>query len=341
MTSHSEPQRPAPPRASPLPVGFLGLGFYVPEKVLTNAELEKMVETSDEWIRSRTGISQRRIAAQGENTSDLSVKAAQAALADAKLRPADLDLIVVATMTPDMPCPATACIVQAKLGAPQAAALDVAAACSGFVYGLVMAQQFVASGTYKHVLVVGAEVLSRVVDWTDRSTCVLFGDGAGAAVIGPTTRGQILSTYLGSDGTQADLLKVPGGGVAQPASAESIQARAHFLKMNGTEVFKHAVRRMAEAALKAIERAGVKPEQIACVVPHQANVRIIQAVVERAGIPLEKVYLNVERYGNMSAASTIVAFCEAVREGKIQKGDYALLVAFGAGLTWGAAVLKW
>ena len=324
-----------------IPVGFLGLGFYVPEKILTNADLEKMVETSDEWIRTRTGISERRIAAEGENTSDLAVKAAQAALADAKLTPRDLDMILVGTMTPDMPCPSTACIVQAKLDAPQAAAIDVAAACSGFIYGLVMGQQFIASGTYRHIVVIGAEVLSRVVDWTDRSTCVLFGDGAGAAVIGATTRGQILSTYLGSDGTKADLLKVPGGGVAQPASLQSVEARAHYLKMNGTEVFKCAVRGMSEAALKAIERSGIKPEQIACVVPHQANIRIIEAVVERAGIPLEKVYLNVDRYGNMSAASTIVAFCEAVRDGKIKNGDYALLVAFGAGLTWGACVVKW
>ena len=323
------------------PVGFLGLGFYLPEKVLTNAELEKMVETSDEWIRTRTGISQRRIAAQGENTSDLAVKAAQAALADAKVKPEELDMILVATMTPDMPCPSTACIVQAKLGAPQAAATDVAAACSGFLYGLVMGQQFVATGTYKKILVIGAEVLSRVVDWTDRGTCVLFGDGAGAAVIGPTTRGQILSTYLGADGTKADLLKVPAGGAAQPASNESVRARAHFLKMNGTEVFKHAVRGMSDAAHTAIQRAGIKPEQIACVVPHQANIRIIEAVVERAGIPLERVYLNVDRYGNMSAASTIVALCEAVRDGRIKKGDYALLVAFGAGLTWGASVIRW
>jgi len=323
------------------PVGFLGLGFYVPEKVMTNAELEKLVETSDEWIRTRTGISERRIAAEGENTSDLALKAAQAALADAKLEPADLGLLIVATMTPDMPCPATACILQAKLGAPQAAATDVAAACSGFLYGMVMAQQFVATGTYKNVLVVGAEILSRVVDWTDRGTCVLFGDGAGAAVIGPTTQGQILSTVLGSDGTKADLLKVPAGGAAQPASAQSVQDRAHFLKMNGTEVFKHAVRGMSEAALAAVKKAGLKPEQIACVVPHQANVRIVQAVVERAGIPLGKVFLNVDRYGNMSAASTIVALCEAVRDGRIKKGDYVLLVVFGAGLTWGAAVLRW
>jgi len=323
------------------PVGFLGLGFYVPKRVMTNADIEKLVETSDEWIRTRTGISERHIAADGENTSDLGLKAAQAALADAKLKPTDMDMILVATMTPDMPCPSTACILQAKLGAPQAAATDVAAACSGFLYGLVIAQQFVAGGLYKHVLVVGAEVLSRVVDWTDRGTCVLFGDGAGAAVIGRTEQGKILSTVLGSDGTKVDLLKVPGGGVAQPASNESVAARAHFLKMNGGEVFKHAVRGMADAAHAAIEKAGLKPEQIVCVVPHQANIRIIEAVVHRAGIPLEKVFLNVDRYGNMSAASTIVALCEAVQSGRIKKGDYVLLVVFGAGLTWGAAVLKW
>ncbi len=323
------------------PVGFLGLGFYVPQRVMTNAELEKLVETSDEWIRTRTGISERRIAADGENTSDLALKASQAALEDARLKPTDLGMILVATMTPDMPCPATACILQAKLGAPQAAATDVAAACSGFLYALVMGQQFVAGGVYKNVLVVGAEVLSRVVDWTDRGTCVLFGDGAGAAVIGPTTQGRILSTILGADGTKVDLLKVPGGGSAQPASAQSVADRAHFLKMSGGEVFKHAVRGMADAAHAAIEKAGLRPEQIACVVPHQANVRIIEAVVNRAGIPLEKVFLNVDRYGNMSAASTIVALCEAVKSGRIKKGDYVLLVVFGAGLTWGAAVLQW
>ncbi len=323
------------------PAGICGLGYYLPKKILTNSDLEKMVETSDEWIRTRTGIRERRIAAEGENTSDLAVGAALAALTDAKLKPTDLDLILVATMTPDMPCPATACIVQDKLGAPQAAATDVAAACSGFLYGLVIGQQFVAGGTYRHVLVIGAEVLSRVVDWTDRSTCVLFGDGAGAAILGPTTQGQILSTYLGADGSKADLLKVPGGGVAQPASVTSVEGRAHYLKMNGAEVFKSAVRAMSDACLKAVERAGIRPEQIACVIPHQANIRIIEAVVERAGIPLEKVYLNVEWYGNMSAASTIVALCEAVRDGRVKKGDYALLVAFGAGLTWGSCVLKW
>ncbi len=323
------------------PIGILGLGFYLPSKVMTNTDIEKIVDTTDEWIRTRTGIQTRRIAAPEENTSDLAVKAAQAALAQAGLKPTDLDMIMVATMTPDMPCPATACIVQAKLGAPQAAATDVSAACSGFVYGLVMARHMVAGGAYKNILVIGAEVLSRFVDWKDRSTCVLFGDGAGAAVIGPTSQGHILSTYLGSDGSKADLLNVPGGGTATPATHESVDNRLHFLKMNGGEVFKHAVRGMSDAALRAVKDAGITPEQIACVVPHQANIRIIQAVVERAGIPLEKVYLNVDRYGNMSAASTVIALCEAVRDGRIKKGDYALLVAFGAGLTWGSAVIQW
>jgi 3-oxoacyl-[acyl-carrier-protein] synthase-3 len=300
-----------------------------------------MVETSDEWIRSRTGISERRQAEEGENTSDLAVAASRVALDEAGVKPAELDLIIVATMTPDMPCPSTACLVQAKLEAPQAAAVDVGAACSGFLYGLVMGQQFILSRTYRHVLVVGAEILSRVIDWADRSTCVLFGDGAGAVLLGQTTRGQILSTYLASDGTKADFLKVPAGGTRQPASHQSVEARAHYLKMNGGEVFKHAVRAMADASLRAIRAAGITPDQIKCLIPHQANVRIIEAVVERAGIPLEKVYLNVNRYGNMSAASTIVAFAEAVRDGRIKKGDYALLVAFGAGLTWGSAVVRW
>lgn len=323
------------------PVGILGMGYYLPEKVLTNTDLEKMVETSDEWIRTRTGISERRIAAPHEQTSDLAVAAARQALAQAKLTPQQIDLILVATMTPDMPCPATSCIVQAKLGAPQAAATDVSAACSGFLYGLVMGSQFVRTGAYRHVLVIGAEILSRVVDWTDRSTCVLFGDGAGAVVLGQTKQGEILSTYLGSDGTKADLLKVPAGGVQAPATHQTVDARDHFLKMSGAEVFKSAVRAMADAGLKAIALAGIKPEQVACVVPHQANIRIIDAVMERAGIPREKVYLNVGRYGNMSAASTVVAFCEAVKEQRVKPGDYALLVAFGAGLTWGSCVIRW
>ena len=325
----------------PQGVGILGLGFYVPEKVLTNADLEQIVETTDEWIRTRTGIRERRVVAEGQAASDLSVEAARRALADAKLKPTDLDLILVATMTPDMPCPSTACLVQAKLGAPQAAATDVSAACAGFVYALIAAHAFVSSGIYTRVLVIGAEVLSKVVDWTDRSTCVLFGDGAGAAIVGPVAEGGILSTVLGSDGTKADLLKVPGGGSMTPASHASVDQRMHYLKMNGTEVFKLATRIMADAASQALAKCGLKPEDVACVIPHQANLRIISAVVERLGVPIEKVYLNVERYGNMSAASTIVALCEAVQQGRIKQGDIVLLVAFGAGLAWGSLVIKW
>ena len=330
-----------PQRVTPRRVGILGLGYYVPEKIMTNADLAQLVETSDEWIRSRTGISQRRIVAAGQATSDLGVEAARRALADAHLAPTDLDLILVATMTPDMPCPSTACVVQAKLGIAQVAAFDVAAACTGFVYALVCGQQFVANGAARHVLVVGAEVLSRVVDWTDRSTCVLFGDGAGAAVLGLVDDGGMLGSYLGSDGTKADLLKVPGGGSLVPASHESVDQRLHYLKMNGAEVFRIATRTMAEAAEQGLRQCGLTAQQVACVIPHQANLRIISAVMERLGVPLEKVYLNVDRYGNMSAASTIVALCEAVQAGRIRKGDYVLLVAFGAGLTWGSLVIQW
>lgn len=308
---------------------------------MTNADLAKTVDTSDQWIQSRTGIKQRRMVADGQVTSDLSVEAARRALADAKLSVSDVDLIIVGTMTPDMPCPSTACVLQAKLGAMKAAAFDLSAACSGFVYALITAQQFVAGGFYRHVLIVGAEVLSKVVDWQDRSTCVLFGDGAGAAVVGPVQEGGILSAYLGSDGTKADLLKVPAGGALIPASHESVDRRQHFLKMNGTEVFKIATRTMADAAERALALCGLAPKDIACVIPHQANLRIISAVTERLGLPLEKVYLNVDQYGNMSAASTAVALCEAVQSGRIKKGDHVLLVAFGAGLTWGSLVLRW
>ena len=322
-------------------VGVLGLGVALPERVMTNDDVAKLVDTSDDWIRTRTGIRQRRIAADGQTTSDLSVAAARQALAAATLTPADLDLIIVATMTPDMPCPSCACITQAKLGAPQAAAFDVSAACAGFVYATLCGAGFIASGAARHVLVVGAEVLSKVVDWTDRSTCVLFGDGAGAAILGPVETGGILSSYLGADGTKADLLKVPGGGALTPASHESVDQRLHYLKMNGIEVFKVATRAMADAAEQALRRAGLTAADIACVIPHQANLRIIAAVMDRLKVPMEKVYLNVDRYGNMSAASTIVALAEAVRDGRITPGDRVLLVAFGAGLAWGSLVIQW
>lgn len=322
-------------------VGVLGLGYYLPEHVVTNADIEKIVETSDEWIQTRTGIKQRRIVADGQTTSDLSVEAAKRALAAANLTPQDIDLILVATMTPDMPCPSSACVTQAKLGATQAAAVDVSAACAGFVYALICGQAFVASGTYQRVLVIGAEVLSKVVDWTDRSTCVLFGDGAGAAVLGSVEDGGILASHLGADGTKADLLKVPGGGSRTPTTHESVDQRLHYLKMNGGEIFKLATRIMADAGQQALAKCGLTANDVACVIPHQANLRIISAVMDRLHVPMEKVYLNVDRYGNMSAASTIVALCEAVRDGRIKQGDIVLLVAFGAGLAWGSLVIQW
>ncbi len=323
------------------PVGFLGLGFYVPEKILTNTDLEKLVDTSDEWIRTRTGIRERRIAEPGTATSDLAVPAARQALAQAGLDPNDLQLIIVATSTPDMIFPSTACLVQDKLGAPKAACFDIQAACTGFVYALAMANQCVAGGMYENALVIGAEVLSGFIDWTDRSTCVLFGDGAGACVLTAANRGGILATHLGSDGGGKEMLQLPGGGSRTPPSHASIDQRLHFLQMKGNEVFKVAVRAMADAAAQVLVKCGKTPEDVACLIPHQANRRIIDAVMERVHIDSSKVYLNVDRYGNMSAASTIVALCEAVAEGRVKPGDLVVLVAFGAGLTWGAAAIEW
>ncbi len=318
-----------------------GLGLYVPEKVLTNFDLEKLVETSDEWIQSRTGIKERHIAKKGESCSDLATKAGLEAIKDAGIQVSDLDLIIVATISGDMLFPSTACLVQKKLGA-KCPAFDLGAACSGFPYGLAIAQGLVLSGLYKNILVIGAEVLSSFIDWKDRSTCVLFGDGAGAAVVTLSKGdGGILSTHLAADGNFADLLKIPAGGSAIPPSAETITQNLHTLKMNGSEVFKLAVRNMSEAALKAISKAGIKPEQIDLLIPHQANLRIIKAVAERVNMPLEKVFVNLDKYGNMSSASTIVALYEAVKTGRIKTGSYVALVAFGSGLTWASAVIKW
>lgn len=323
-------------------VGIIGLGKYLPESRLTNKELEKIVDTTDEWIVERTGIKERRIARDDEATSDMAVKAAKKALENAKLEPKDIDLIIVATITPDMFFPATACIVQNKLGVNHAPAFDISVACSGFMYGLAIANEFIKSGAYKHVLVIAAEKMSSVTDWKDRSTCVLMGDGAGAAVLGEVKEGGILSVYLGADGSKGDLLNMPAGGSRLPASVSTIEGRLHFLKMQGNELFRHAVKIMAEAALKAAEPLGLKGEDINLVIPHQANVRILNAVAKRMGIdPKEKVYLNIEKYGNMSAASSAVALAEAVEEGRVKKGDTILLDAFGAGLTWGAIVIKW
>ncbi len=322
-------------------VGIIGLGSYLPKKVLTNFELEKMVDTTDEWIRTRTGISERRIAQAGEATSDLAALAAKQALKDAKLAPDDVELIIVATITPDMQFPATSCLVQAKLGANSAACFDINAACSGFIHGLIIAQQFVSSGTYNNALVIGAELLSHSIDWKDRSTCVLFGDGAGAAVVAPVKSGGIISTYLGTDGTRSNLLMVPAGGSRMPASHKTVSEGLHYLKMEGNEVFKYAVRVMANAAQKALHKAGLTCKDVDCLIPHQANIRIIEAAVKRAGFSMNKVYVNVDRYGNMSAASTVVALCEAVKEGRVKKGDCVLLVAFGSGFVWGSCVIKW
>jgi 3-oxoacyl-[acyl-carrier-protein] synthase-3 len=318
------------------------VGSYVPERVLTNAYLEKMVDTSNEWIVTRTGIKERRLAADNEYTSDLAAKAAQKALNNRGLRAEELDLIIVSTLTPDMPFPSTACLVQQKLGAPRAAAFDLEAACSGFIYALGVGQQFITSRTYDTVLVVGAEKLSTIVDWSDRNTAVLFGDGAGAAILQnrPGSHG-LLTVCLGADGTKADLLVLPGGGSRCPPTHESVTARMHYLRMAGKEAFKNAVSAMCVAATECLRRCQIDISQIACIIPHQANQRIIDAVVDKLDAKTEQVFVNLHKYGNTSAASVAIALDEAVQTGRIKRGDLVLLVVFGAGLTWGAAVIEW
>ena len=322
-------------------VGIIGVGEYLPKKVLTNADLEKMVDTSDEWIITRTGIKQRHIAAKEEATSDLAGEAAKEALRDAGVKASDIGLIVVATITPDMQFPSTAAILQEIIGAGNAACFDVSAACSGFVYALSVAHHYVALGTCRNVLIVGAEKLSSITDWTDRNTRVLFGDGAGAAVVSEVKSGGILSTYLGTDGSRVNLLNLPAGGSRMPASKDTVDARLHYLKMQGNELFKIAVNSMTEAAQKVLEQAGLKFTDVDLIIPHQANSRIIMAVAKKLGITEDKIYLNIERCGNMSSASTATALCEAVKEGRVKRGDIILLDTFGAGLVWGACVLKW
>ena len=323
-------------------VGIIGVGEYLPERILTNADLEKMVDTSDEWITTRTGIKERHLAAKGQAASDLALKAAEQALKNAKLNPEDLDLIVVATITGDMPFPSVASILQNKLGAKRAASFDISAACAGFVYGLSVAQQFIASSTYKNALVVGVEVLSSVTDWQDRNTCVLFGDGAGAVVLSEVKNGRgIISTYLGCDGSKTDILNMPAGGSSNPATTETVRNRQHYIKMQGNELFKIAVNTMTKAAETVLQQAGMSFADVDLIIPHQANARIIMAVAKKLGIPEDRVYLNIERCGNMSSASTVTALCEAVQEGRIKKGDIILLDAFGAGLVWGACVIEW
>lgn len=323
-------------------VGIIGLGYYVPEKILTNQDMEKIVETSDEWIFERTGIRQRHVADAEMATSDLATRAAQKALADAGVTAEEIDLIIVATATPDMVFPSTSCLVQANLKATNAAAFDLLAGCSGFVYGSIVATQFIKAGFYKKILVIGAETLSRIMDWTDRATCVLFGDGAGAAVFAETEPGfGILGADMGADGTGGDLLKQPAGGTRMPATPETITNRLHFIHMNGNEVFKFAVKVMGESALKSLAQAGIAPEEVDLLIPHQANIRIIQSAAKRLKLPLEKVFINIHNYANTSSASIPIALTEAVESGRIKKGDNVVLVGFGAGLTWASCVLKW
>jgi 3-oxoacyl-[acyl-carrier-protein] synthase III len=323
---------------------ILGTGSYAPERILTNDELARMVDTSDEWIRSRSGIRERRIAAPGEQTSDMGVQAARRALEDSKLTPADIDLLIVATVTPDMPMPAVACTIQHKLGVPTTAAcFDLNAACSGFIYALDTASAMVASGRYKRALVIGVEKLSSIVDWQDRTTCVLFGDGAGAAIIGGrdgSGRG-LIGTRLGAYGEGVDLLCIPAGGTRTPASAETVAARDHCLRMKGKEVFKLAVRAMDDAARDILEQHKMRADQISLVIPHQANLRIIESISQYLELPMDRFFVNLDRYGNTSAASIPIALDEARRNGRIKPGDVTLLVAFGAGLTYGSALIRW
>jgi 3-oxoacyl-[acyl-carrier-protein] synthase III len=321
---------------------ILSVGSYVPERVLTNSDLEKMVDTSDDWITTRTGIKQRRIASESEYTSDLASRAARRAMEKAGVTPEEIDLIIVATITPDMGFPATACLVQHKLGARRAAAFDIEAACSGFIYAMEIGQQFIMSRTYNTVLIIGAEKLSAIVDWTDRNTCVLFGDGAGAAILQnrPQAHG-LLTACMGAEGDKAELLCMPGGGSRCPATIKSVSSGLHFLRMDGKETFKSAVTAMYTAGRQALHRCELDISQIKCVIPHQANLRIIDAVAERLGAKPEQVFVNVDKYGNTSAASVAIALDEAVESGRIQRGDLILLVVFGAGLTWAAAVIEW
>ncbi|CAM3395885.1 MULTISPECIES: beta-ketoacyl-ACP synthase III [Brevibacillus] len=323
-------------------VGILGTGSYTPERVLSNFDLEKMVDTTDEWIVSRTGIRERRICSEEQASSDLAFEAAKRALKKANISAEQLDMIIVATVTPDMSFPSTACLLQDKLGATKAAAMDLSAACTGFLYGITTATQFIANGMYKYVLVVGVETLSKITNYKDRNTCVLFGDGSGAAVLGQVKDGYGFQSFeLGADGSGGSLLCQPAGGSRIPASVESIENNLHYLSMAGGEVFKFAVRVMNSATEAVLSKAGVARDEIDLLVPHQANKRIIDSAVQRFGLSEEKVVINLDRYGNMSSASIPVALDEAIEAGRVKEGDNVILVGFGGGLTWGATLLKW
>jgi 3-oxoacyl-[acyl-carrier-protein] synthase III len=335
------------PRSSPRStkrrtVSIIGTGSYVPEKILTNADLSRLVDTSDEWITTRTGIKERRMAAKGEDTSDMATKAALNAIEQAKISPKEIDLILVATATPDMLFPATACFVQKKIGATDAACLDISAACAGFLFGVEIAQQFITSHTYDTVLVIGADKLTSITNWTDRNTCVLFGDGAGAAILAHRGGSHgVISTYIGSDGRYSDILFMPGGGSRCPITRDNVDLNLATIHMTGKEVYKQAVTAMLSAAKKALDEAGLSINDIACIIPHQANLRIIEAIADRLGAPLEKFMVNLDRYGNTSAAAVAIALDEANRSGRIKPGDYILMVVFGGGLTWAGTVIEW
>jgi 3-oxoacyl-[acyl-carrier-protein] synthase-3 len=315
---------------------IIGTGSYVPDKVLTNSELEKMVETSDEWIMDRTGIKERRVSADNEATSDLAFEAAKKALESAKIDPKELELIIVGTSSPDMLFPSTACIIQDKIGAVNAAAFDVSAACTGFNYALAASSSFIESGLYNNVMVIGADTLTKYLDWTDRNTCILFGDGAGAVILKATNDGSgILSNHLGAEGNKGKCLIMPGGGSRDP------EAKKRFIWMDGKEVFKFAVKVLPKCIKAVLEKADLKISDISLLIPHQANIRIIDFAMKIFGLSKDKVYVNLDRYGNTSAASIPIALDEAVKEGKIKKGDIVVLAGFGAGLTYGANVVKW
>lgn len=330
--------------ASTIRVGIAGTGSYVPDRVVTNAHFEEFLETSDDWITQRTGIKERRFGSDDQATSDLATIAAERAMAASGVAPEDLDLVLVATMTPDYPLPATACLVQERVGARNAGSFDINGACTGFLTALHTAEAFVAAGRARRCLVIGAEALSRTaVDFKDRSSCILFGDAAGAVVVAPLEecrgQGEILRTRLGSDGTGWDFIHIPAGGSRNPASHETVEARNHFMKMRGREVFRFAVKYMRQMVGEMME--GHDPTELSMVVPHQVNMRIIEAALDRMEIPTEKVMVNIEKYGNSSAATVPLALDEAVRTGRIEKGKLVVLVAFGAGLTWGGSLLRW
>ncbi|MBI5102021.1 MAG: ketoacyl-ACP synthase III [Nitrospirae bacterium] len=321
---------------------IISTGSYLPEKIISNHDIEKIVDTSDEWIVERTGIRERRMAADDEAASDLAYHASVSALKKAHLKARDIDLIIVATVTGDMPFPSTACLLQARLGAKNAAAFDLNAACSGFVYGMHIAQGMIKSGMHNRILLVGTEVLSRFIDWDDRSTCILFGDGAGAVIMEPTKEKRgVYSTHIYSDGSLSDLISLPGGGSRNPCTRETMLKTLHSIKMKGNETFKVAVRTLEELATYTLAENGIDPSQLSLLMPHQANLRIIQATAKRLNLPMEKVFLNLEKYGNTSAASIPIVLDEAVASGKVKDGDYLLLEAFGGGLTWASALVRW